>query len=79
MDLADYTPNNPLYSNQKCCGLESPGHAKVYIELLLHDEPRRHGTIDVEMYGDSFATINQRAQSMVDGEPMSARLNETAS
>lgn len=51
-------------TNSKCCGPDSAGHPKVFIELLLHDDVRRHGTIDVEFYGAAHA-IRERAGAMV--------------
>jgi hypothetical protein len=52
-------------TNSKCCGPDGSGHPKVHIELLLHDQVRRHGTIDVEFYGDGRA-VTARAQAMLD-------------
>lgn len=52
-------------SNPNCCGQDSAGHPKVYIELLLHQDVRRYGTIDVEFYGDGRSVI-ERAQGMLD-------------
>lgn len=40
-------------------------HPKVRIELLLHGEVRRHGTIDVQMHGDTAAVVG-RARAMVE-------------
>lgn len=51
-------------TNGKCCGPDSSGHPKVHVELLLHDQVRRHGTIDVEFYGDGQA-VTARAQAML--------------
>lgn len=51
-------------TNAKCCAENSDGHPKVLIELLLHDEVRRHGTIDVEFYGDGRAMVD-RAKAML--------------
>lgn len=52
-------------TNPKCCGPDSEGHPKVNIELLLHSQVRRHGTIDLEFYSDTRAVI-ERAQAMLD-------------
>lgn len=52
-------------TNPKCCTPDSAGHPKVRIELLLHDEVRRHGLIDVEFYGDAWAVVG-RARAMLE-------------